>query len=621
MFVVRVTNDKQNEQFEHTGVLEFGRAPQRADTRRCQLDDLYVSRDHLRVEELPDGRIRLENLSVSRPVFLPDGADIPLGGTRSLALPMQLTLGRTQIQLEQLPTREPEKPAPPLAAPTHQPQTGSHSTAEIEFKETDTPFSPDYAFQSLVEPSANRLHRPERRALGEQGGDTCNPETLTHWLETVLDLQQAAAGSAEFYRQTAEALVKLIGLDLGLVLLRRQDRWTVAGTSAVDDTVSIHYSRTLLDHVATTRTTIYQDISAWQVSAVSLANVEAVVVSPIFGVHEDVVGVLYGTRNKTALLRGGVQPLEAQLVQLLAATAGAHLVRSTALRTRVQFEQFFTPELVQELERNPDLLEGRNQDVTVLFSDLRGFTTLSQRLGPQNTCRLLRDVMERLSERIVEFGGVIVDYAGDGILAMWNAPTPQADHAVRACDAALAMLGEVPGLNDKWRHLADGTLELGVGVNTGPVQVGNTGSSRKFKYGPHGHTVNLASRVQDATKKLCLPVLITAATRDLLPPTHATRRLGRVRLPGVHESVVLYELHGRSAPLEWRTWRDTYEKALQEYESAQWARACQTLVPLLQYFEKAEHHDAPTLKLLRRAGECLESRPEPFDPIIEVTTK
>ena len=382
--------------------------------------------------------------------------------------------------------------------------------------------------------------------MAAQGGDTCNPDTLTHWLKTVLELQQAVAGSSEFCRHIADALVTLIGLDLGLVLLRRQDRWTVAGTSVGDDSVSIHYSRTLLDHVATTRTTIYQDISTWQISAISLANVEAVVVSPIFGVNEDVVGVLYGTRIKTALARGGIQPLEAQLVQLLAATAGAHLVRSTALRTRVQFEQFFSPELVQELERNPDLLEGRNQDVTVLFSDLRGFTALSQRLGPQNTCRLLSDVMERLSERIVEFGGVIVDYAGDGILAMWNAPTPQPDHAVRACHAALAMLGEVPGLNDKWRHLADGTLELGVGVNTGRVQVGNTGSSRKFKYGPHGHTVNLASRVQDATKKLCLPLLITAATRELLPPTYATRRLGRVRLSGVQEAVVLYELHGRS---------------------------------------------------------------------------
>jgi adenylate cyclase len=287
----------------------------------------------------------------------------------------------------------------------------------------------------------------------------------------------------------------------------------------------------------------------------------------------------------------------------------------------MQFEQFFSPELVRELEHNPNLLEGRTQDVTVLFSDLRGYTALSQRLGAENTCRLVRDVMERLSERIVEHGGVIVDYAGDGILAMWNAPTPQADHALRACHAALDMLGELPGLNEKWHDLAGGTLALGVGVNTGSAQVGNTGSSRKLKYGPHGHTVNLASRVQDATKKLGLPLLITAATRDLLPPNLAIRRLGRVRLPGVQEPVVLHELRGRQAPLGWECSREIYEKALSEFEAGQWAKACQTLVPLLQQFEKADHQDGPTLKLLRRAGECLESRPDPFDPLIEVTTK
>ena len=113
-----------------------------------------------------------------------------------------------------------------------------------------------------------------------------------------------------------------------------------------------------------------------------------------------------------------------------------------ATKTRVQFEQFFSAELVRELERDPTLLEGRSQEVTVLVSDLRGFTSLSERLGPETTCRVVRDIMEHLSERIMSHGGVIVDYAGDGILAMWNAPVPQEDHVPRACQAALAMVRE-----------------------------------------------------------------------------------------------------------------------------------------------------------------------------------
>jgi adenylate cyclase len=100
--------------------------------------------------------------------------------------------------------------------------------------------------------------------------------------------------------------------------------------------------------------------------------------------------------------------------------------------------------LVRELEHNPDLLEGREQDVTILVRDLRGFATVSERLGARKTCQLIRDMMERLSKWILEYGGVIVDYAGDGILAMWNAPVQTPDHPQRACRAALAMKNELP---------------------------------------------------------------------------------------------------------------------------------------------------------------------------------
>jgi adenylate cyclase len=287
----------------------------------------------------------------------------------------------------------------------------------------------------------------------------------------------------------------------------------------------------------------------------------------------------------------------------------------------VQFEQFFSADLVRELERDVDLLEGRIDEVTVLFSDLRGFTTLSERLGPHKTCHMLRDMMERLSERIVEHGGVIVDYVGDGILAMWNAPVKQADHAARACSAALAMLGELPELNARWSGELDGTLVLGIGVNSGEALVGNTGSHRKFKYGPHGHTVNVASRVQDATKILKLPLLITESTRACLPAELLTRRIGRVVLPGVAQPVVAYELFGRNGSPEWVHLRDTYEAALALFESGQWARACQALTPLLDAGGDRSVYDWPTLKLMRRAWDCLETRPDPFDPIIEVSSK
>jgi adenylate cyclase len=595
MLRIQVVSDGLSQQFDHaSGALEFGRGPQR-DVQRIAISDVFVSRNQLRVEELPNGRLRVENLSDHKGIALTDGATLDPGASREVSLPARLTVGKTRIEIDQ-----------------------AHASTDTGENKDD--WLEKQAF-STVDLPVHRKGEVRPPPLADLGAAP-SPEALARWLETAISLQQAPAGSAEFYAQTARAVGELIGLDASLVLLRRDNDWTVAGSWGADDKASMHYSRRLLQHVLTERKTIFQDLSKLFSSTASLDDIEAVVVSPVFGLRPDeVVGALYGTRTRRALARGGVRPLEAQLVQLLAAAVGSNLARAEALRTRVQLEQFFPPELVRELERAPDLLEGRNQEVTVLVSDLRGYTGLSQRLGPQKTCQLVRDLMERLSERIVEHGGVIVDYAGDGVLAMWNAPAPQKDHAVRACRAALAMQGELTGLNARWREVVGGPLALGIGLNTGLARVGNTGSSRKVKYGPHGHTVNLASRVQEATKKLGLPVLLSDATREELPEPWATRRLGRVRLPSVAEAVMFHELPPQPPTPGWIQQRDTYETALEQYENRKWARACQALMPLLNLANPGEQDDPATLKLIRRAWECLETRPENFEPVIEVLSK
>ncbi len=599
---LEITNAVQRHHFEHdSGPLEFGRGPQRELTR-CLIDgDPTVSRDQLRIEERPGGRVRVENLSQRIAVVISGGGRIPELQSQELDLPLVLTMGQTRLSIK--------------SAPTYAADLSPETTIAV---------SPPPGLVSIPAPFRN----PQGSYLHSVGKDPGSAapasaaEQISHWLQRVIELQQTGAGSPEFYGKTARALVDLVEMDLGLVLLERDGSWSIAGSAVASDTVNVHYSKTLLNYVVRERKTFYEDLNQLGGGSTSLADLESGVASPIFGLQEDVVGVLYGVRTQQGLLtRGSIEPLEAQLVQLLAAAVGANLARSVAQRTRVQFEQFFSPDLARELERDSKLLEGRTDEVTILFSDLRGFTVLSERLGAHKTCHMLRDMMERLSERIVEQGGVIVDYAGDGILAMWNAPVKQADHALRACRAALAMLAELPALNACWGEEAAGSLALGIGINTGEAQVGNTGSTRKFKYGPHGHTVNLASRVQDATKKLGLPLLITASTRDRLPQAMLTRRIGRVVLPGVSEPVVAYELFGEHASPEWLSRRQTYERALTLFEEGQWSRACQALMPLLDADGQRTVYDTPTLKLMRRAWECLETRPDPFDPIIEVSTK
>jgi adenylate cyclase len=509
MLSITVTNKKQRQQYEHAGgPLELGRGPQQPGSARLQIQDIYVSRNQLRLEQRANDQVEIENISQSRRVRADDGGALNVGERRTWPLPVRLRVGETVVSIESSVSAG----GGPL-----------HTIAE--------------PFQSRVAD----LDRPNLLALGESPA----PLQVAEWMERVIALLQQTVDGAEFYDNTARALVELIGLDQGLVLLQSGDAWDIAALFGGAPGDAARFSRRLVGQVVAERRTFYQDPARVLHPTQSLVAGEAVVVSPVFGLRGEVRGVLYGLRRDSPPGAGRIRPLEAQVVQLLAGATGAHLARSAALRTRVQFEQFFSPELARELERDPHLLEARSQEVTVLMSDLRGFTTLSERLGPDVTCGLIRDLLERLSARVAEFGGVIVDYAGDGMLAMWNAPVPQPDHAARACLAALAMGDEMPGVNERWRQKAGEPLRLGVGVNTGPALVGNMGSTRKFKYGPHGHTVNVASRVQAATCEFPeASVLVTETTRQRLGDHFALRRCPPVSLKGVKEGMVLYELCG-----------------------------------------------------------------------------
>src|SRR5262249_37073564 len=158
---------------------------------------------------------------------------------------------------------------------------------------------------------------------------------------------------------------------------------------------------------------------------------------PILDADGNVIGALYGERRKAAsspLQVGG--KLEAMLVELLACGVATGLARQAqekaALEARVRFEQFFGPDLARRLAKEPALLQGRDADVTLLSGDVRGFSRFSENLGPAATVRWMNDLMGELSARVLDEQGVLVDYVGDELLAMWGAPEEQADQAERA---------------------------------------------------------------------------------------------------------------------------------------------------------------------------------------------
>jgi adenylate cyclase len=302
------------------------------------------------------------------------------------------------------------------------------------------------------------------------------------------------------------------------------------------------------------------------------------------------------------------------LVEVLARGVAAGLARleqeQAALTVQVQFEQFFTPELARQLARQPDLLMGRDSEVTILFCDIRGFSRISEHLSPARTVEWINEVMGVLSDCVRAHAGVLVDYIGDELLAMWGAPEDQPDQAQLACRAALDMLACVPKLNARWQTVLKETMGLGIGINTGTARVGNTGSAQKFKYGPLGNTVNLASRVQGATKYLQCQALITGSTHAGLDAGFTTRRLCQVRVVNIAQPVALYELVPRDQE-SWPEAKVEYEKALEEFENQNFSRAAR----ILGNWRVQHPADAPALVLLYRAVQCMVENPTPFDPV------
>jgi adenylate cyclase len=354
-------------------------------------------------------------------------------------------------------------------------------------------------------------------------------------------------------------------------------------------------------------------------------NVAALIAAPIFAPNSNrVIGVVYGSRDT---IDDGehrtITKLEADLVEVLAASVSSGLARqqqeSEATRRKIQFEQFFSTELAIELDRNPDLLSGTIREVTMLFSDIRRFSRLAETLAPQEFCSVIRSVMDRLTDRIREYGGTVVDYIGDGILAVWNAPVDQADHAELACRAALAMLEEIPKINAQWNNVLPWPIQVGIGINTGPATVGNVGSSHRFKYGVLGPSVNLASRTEGATKQFGVPILITGSTCERIPKSFAVRRLCNVRVVGIENPSSFYQLQDTNVSKEWRAFRNAYETVLEYYESGNWVAASEAIAPIIS--QQNAQRDIPSLTLISRIVDCLRSPPKRFDPIWDLQVK
>jgi len=225
---------------------------------------------------------------------------------------------------------------------------------------------------------------------------------------------------------------------------------------------------------------------------------------------------------------------------------------------RKAFQLYLSPEVMEEMLKQPHNLQlgGKELDLTVMFSDIRGFTGIAEKLSPTALVRLLNQYLSPMTDLVFRRRGTLDKYIGDAVMAFFGAPVQTPLHAANGCDTALEMIETLGRMREKWRIEDPSTpaIDIGIGVNSGPMVVGNMGSEQRFNYTVMGDNVNLASRLEGLNREYGTHILITeqtliAARKGLQDEAaYTVRELDSVRVMGKREPVRLYELRRRGPP-------------------------------------------------------------------------
>jgi adenylate cyclase len=309
------------------------------------------------------------------------------------------------------------------------------------------------------------------------------------------------------------------------------------------------------------------------------------------------------------------------IVDLVLPSAALLLTFAVALVDRVVFEQaeqrrireamahYLSPSVSRWVLADPRRLRlgGELREMTVLFSDLRSFTTHAHALPPETLVALLNDHMTQMTTIVFRHDGVLAHYAGDGLEAFWNAPMTQPDHARRACEAALEMIAALEALRRAFAAHGWSELDMGIGLNTGTMIVGNLGSRDRLAYTAVGDPVNVASRLEGLSKEYGVHIVIGDTTRQTAGSAFEYRFLDLVAVKGRAEPITVYELMGQAGSLspERREIRARYEVGVSLYRSRRWAEAA----ALFDELARAAPGDGPVALYRRRAVELLEHPP------------
>jgi len=279
-------------------------------------------------------------------------------------------------------------------------------------------------------------------------------------------------------------------------------------------------------------------------------------------------------------------------------------------RVRGAFQQYVSPEVIRRLLTDPQRVKPRKTEVTVLFSDIRGFTTISEALDAQELAELLNNYLTEMTRIIFRHQGTLDKYIGDAVMAIWGAPFDEPGHATRCAEAAIDMLARLAEMQEDWRARGKPVLDIGIGINTGVASVGNMGSALRYGYTAMGDAVNLASRLEGLNKEYGTHIIVSESTRVALQNQRIlVRELDLIRVKGKLRPVTIYEVLGTEADAE--KYKDSVElielfgRGQEAYKQRSWAIARRIFEDVLKRWPA----DGPARVFSARCEEYLAEEP------------
>jgi adenylate cyclase len=282
------------------------------------------------------------------------------------------------------------------------------------------------------------------------------------------------------------------------------------------------------------------------------------------------------------------------------------------------FRHYLSPDVIERVLENPSLLRlgGEKRMISSFFSDVAGFTSISEGLTPEGLVNLLNDFLSEMTEIILSTGGTLDKYEGDAIISFWNAPLDQPDHAVRACRAALECQKRLAELRPVFLKNYGHELFMRIGVNSGPAVVGNMGSHSRFDYTAMGDTINLASRLEGACKQYGIPILVGESTYRMAKDIILAREVDLIRVVGKTKPERVYQVMGEKSQVQPETLErvENFHRALELYRKRDWEKA-------LGLFEKDKDDRLAGVYILRIQNFRREPPPEEWAGVYELKTK